>query len=405
MDRPRCRPSTSSAAVAMAAASDAVWAAPCPRGRARPARAARGRWLPRGRRGSTRAGHLAQAGQTVVGRQSQDADLLRGHEHAGRIAPALGTAAVHAISDRCVDAASRATSDAVERQSEGEQGRTRSWSRAVPLSTGLSRRGSPSANTTRTSGTCQRQAQQRQQHRVSARAREHQQHRAPAYATTSIARYSRCANRRPNITASVRLSARVSGPMSRRLLTTRIAVTSSPTGTAADEPERGPRAGLEVGRARDGHDAEEQEHRDLAQASIAVRERDRRYRRPPPRWRGRQGPAGRARRPRPGPARSTRRAPARRPSRRPAGAPRAGHWLRHGAARAGRSNQHPNGGRTGRWTGSRRPGAATPPPDRRRPPPAGSRPARWPRPAPPAPDPTAAGSVAGLAGLQPDAGR
>ena len=69
------------------------------------------------------------------------------------------------------------------------------------------------------------------------------------------------------------MRARASGPMSRRLLTTRIAVTRQPGRIEAPRPSSAPRACLEVGRARHREHAEGQEHRDLTEPPVAVRER------------------------------------------------------------------------------------------------------------------------------------
>ena len=75
---------------------------------------------------------------------------------------------------------------------------------------------------------------------------------------------------RPSRTARVRLPARRSVSMSRTLLTTRIAAASRPTGTA--RAKRLPREllGLHVVGAGHGHQAEEEEHEQLAQALVAV---------------------------------------------------------------------------------------------------------------------------------------
>ena len=78
---------------------------------------------------------------------------------------------------------------------------------------------------------------------------------------------------RPSRTASVRLPARRSVSMSRTLLTTRIALASSPTGHGADERLPGQLLDLHEVGAGDGDDAEEEEHEQLAQPLVAVRAR------------------------------------------------------------------------------------------------------------------------------------
>ncbi len=73
-------------------------------------------------------------------------------------------------------------------------------------------------------------------------------------------------------TASVRLPAAASVGMSRRLLTTRIAVTRAPGGIAAATEERLEPQRLEVRRADHGDEPEEDEDEDLAEGPVAVRE-------------------------------------------------------------------------------------------------------------------------------------
>ena len=79
--------------------------------------------------------------------------------------------------------------------------------------------------------------------------------------------------RRPSRTASVFLPTWRSVSMSRRLLTTRIAVTSNPTGNDGPDRQRRDRQRLQVGAADHGHDAEEDEHEQVAQRVVAERPR------------------------------------------------------------------------------------------------------------------------------------
>ena len=68
------------------------------------------------------------------------------------------------------------------------------------------------------------------------------------------------------MTASVRLPAAASVGMSRRLLTTRMAVISAPGGIAATTKSGSRRQRLEVRRPDDRDEAEEDEDEDLAEA-------------------------------------------------------------------------------------------------------------------------------------------
>ncbi len=85
--------------------------------------------------------------------------------------------------------------------------------------------------------------------------------------------YSTAVHRRPRTTASVRLPAAVSVGMSRRLLTTRIAVMSAPGGIAAATKSGSQGQRLQVRRADDRDEPEEDEDEDLAEGPVAVRER------------------------------------------------------------------------------------------------------------------------------------
>ena len=104
---------------------------------------------------------------------------------------------------------------------------------------------------------------------------------------------------RPSRTASVRLPARRSVSRSRTLLTTRIALASRPDGHRAHERLPGQLLDLHEVGARDGDDAEEQEHEHLAEALVAVGARAARVehaRRGSTRRRPRAAPARRPRR-------------------------------------------------------------------------------------------------------------
>ena len=178
---------------------------------------------------------LAQADQTIVGGQSQDADVQRG-QGVPAVPDRLPEPQPYRRERQCSDTAHARPATSMECQSEGEQ---RSEQELEPRRA-LQHRIESSRVTLREDHPDQRhgerQAQQRQQHRISAHARDQQQHRH-RIRDQRASRDTRDARiRRPNMTASVRLCARVSGPMSRRLLTTRMAVTSSPTGTAAANP-------------------------------------------------------------------------------------------------------------------------------------------------------------------------
>ena len=79
--------------------------------------------------------------------------------------------------------------------------------------------------------------------------------------------------RGPSRTASVRLPATRSVPMSRRLFTTRIAVTSIATGSAGDHGRQTDAAGVQVGRADHGHEPEEEEDGQIAEPVVGERPR------------------------------------------------------------------------------------------------------------------------------------
>ena len=133
---------------------------------------------------------------------------------------------------------------------------------------------------------------------------------AAATATTAAAAASDEQQRRaprvrssPSRTARVRLPATVSVGMSRRLLATRIAQASAPMPTAAYSAARLPGLGLDVRRADDRDQPEEDEDDHLAETEVAVG----------PRAAGVEpgGERRRPARPRPATRRSWRRAPAR----------------------------------------------------------------------------------------------